>query len=108
MRLSPLDPVEWLFYDVLASAYFNAGRFDEGLAASRRLIALWPEYYFGPLRCAMNAVGLGQLEVAQASIREARRLVPEVSVAMMRRVLGAMAPDVDRRMMGALQQAGLD
>lgn len=108
MRLSPRDPVEWLFYDVLASAYFNAGRFDEGLAASRRLIALWPEYYFGPLWCAMNAVGLGQLEVAQASIREARRLVPEVSVAMMRRVLGAMAPDVDRRMMGALQQAGLD
>ena len=108
MRLSPRDPVEWLFYDVLASAYFNAGRFDEGLAASRRLIALWPEYYFGQLWCAMNAVGLGQVEVAQASIREARRLVPEVSLAMVRRVFGAMAPDVDRRMMGALRQAGLE
>jgi serine/threonine protein kinase len=108
MRLSPRDPVEWLFYDVLASAYFNAGRFDEGLAASRRLIALWPEYYFGQLWCVMNAVGLGQLEVAQASIREAHGLVPELSLAMVRRVLGAMAPDVDRRMMGALQRAGLE
>jgi hypothetical protein len=44
MRLSPRDPVEWRFFDVLASAYFNAARLDEGPAASRRLIALWPEY----------------------------------------------------------------
>ena len=108
MRLSPRDPVEWLFYDVLASAHFNAGRFGEGLTAGRRLVALWPEYYFGHLWCAMNAVGLGQLEAAQGSIQEARQLVPEVSLAMVRRVLGAMAPDVDRRMMGALQQAGLE
>jgi TolB-like protein len=108
MRLSPRDPTEWLFYDVLAGAYFNAGRFDDGLAASRRLIGLWPEYYFGQLWCAMNAVGLGQLEVAQAAIREARQLLPELSLAMVRRVLGAMGPDVDRRMMGALQEAGLE
>jgi len=108
MKLSPRDPTEWLFHDVLAGAYFNAGRFDEGLDASRRLIALWPEYYFGQLWCAMNAVGLGQLEVAQAAIREARQLVPEMSLEMVRRVLGAMGPDVDRRMMGALQEAGLE
>ena len=107
MKLSPRDPTEWLFHDVLAGAYFNAGRFDEGLYASGRLIALWPEYYFGQLWCAMNAIGLGKLEVAQAAIREARELVPEVSLEMVRRVLGAMGPDVDRRMMGALQQAGL-
>jgi TolB-like protein len=108
LRLSPRDPTEWLFHDVLAGAYFNAGRFDEGLTASRRLIALWPEYYFGQLWCAMNAVGLGQPEVAQAAIHEARQLVPEVSLEMVRRVLGAMGPDVDRRMMGALREAGLE
>ena len=107
MRLSPRDPVEWLFYDVLAGAYFNAGRFDEGMAAGRRLITLWPEYYFGHLWSAMNAIGRGEPAVAQASIQEARRLVPDLSLAMVRRVLGAMGPDVDRRMMGALQQAGL-
>ena len=105
---SPRDPVEWLFYDVLGSACFNAGQFQEGLNAGRRLVALWPDYYFGHLWCAMNAVALGQFDVAQRSIAEARRLVPDVSVAMVRRVLGAMGPDVDRRMMGALQQAGLD
>jgi tetratricopeptide (TPR) repeat protein len=108
MRLSPRDPAEWLFYDVLSGAYFNAGRFEEGLVAGQRLVALWPAYYFGHLWSAMNAVELGRLEEAQASIREARRVLPNVSLEMVRRVLGAMAPDVDRRMMGALRQAGLE
>ena len=108
MKLSPRDPVEWLFYDVLGSAYFNAGQFHEGLSAGRRLVVLWPDYYFGHLWCAMNAVELGQLEAARRSIEDARRLVPGLSLAMVRRVLGAMGPDVDRRMMGALQQAGLE
>jgi serine/threonine protein kinase/cytochrome c-type biogenesis protein CcmH/NrfG len=108
MRLSPRDPAEWLFYDVLGGAYFNAGRFAEGLAAGRRLVSLWPGYYFGHLWCAMNAMELGQTASAEASIREARRVLPEVTLDMVRRVLGAMAPDVDRRMMGALQRAGLD
>jgi hypothetical protein len=56
----------------------------------------------------MNAMELGQTESAAASIREARRVLPEVTLEMVRRVLGAMAPDVDRRMMGALQRAGLE
>jgi tetratricopeptide (TPR) repeat protein len=108
MRLSPRDPIEWLFYDVLGGAYFNAGRFSEGLAVGRRLVALRPEYFFGHLWCAMNAVGLGQMEVARASIRHARQLVPNASLAMARRAFGAMGPDVDRRMLGALQEAGLE
>jgi TolB-like protein len=107
MRLSPRDPAEWLFYDVLGGAYFNAGRFSEGLAAGRRLVSLWPGYYFGHLWCAMNAMELGQTASAEASIREARRVLPELTLDMVRRVLGAMEPDVDRRMMGALQRASL-
>ena len=108
MRLSPRDPVEWLFHDILASASFNAKRYDEGLEASWRLIALYPEYYFGQLWCAMNAVGLGQLDVARAAIRKAHELIPDLSLDMVRRVLGAMGPEVDRRMMGALKEAGLE
>ncbi len=107
MRLSPRDPVEWLFYDVLAGAYFNAGRYEEGLTAGRRLVALYPDYYFGYVWNAMNAVELGQMDVARAAVQEARRQVPDLSIAMLRRVLGAMGPEVDRRMMGALARAGL-
>jgi serine/threonine protein kinase/tetratricopeptide (TPR) repeat protein len=108
MRLSPRDPVEWIFYDALGGAYWNAGQYEEGLAVSRRLIALSPSYYFGYLWGALNAVGLGRIEEARELIRQARRVQPELSLALVRRGLGAMATDVDRRMAAAWGQAGLE
>jgi serine/threonine protein kinase/tetratricopeptide (TPR) repeat protein len=108
MRLSPHDPVEWIFYDVLAGACLNAGRFAEGLAAGRRLISLSPNYYWGYLWSAMNAVSLGQVEEARQLIREGRVVKPTLSLALARRCLGGMAPDVDRRFTEALHQSGLE
>jgi cytochrome c-type biogenesis protein CcmH/NrfG len=108
MRLSPHDPAEWLFCDVLAGAYLNAGRFAEGLAAGRRLISLSPNYYWGYLWSAMNAVGLGQVEEARQLISEGRVVKPTLSLALARRCLGRMAPDVDRRFTEALHQSGLE
>ncbi len=108
MRLSPRDPAEWLFYDALGGAYWNAGQYEDGLAVSRRLIALSPSYYFGYLWGALNAVGLGRIEEARDLIRQARQVQPELSLALVRRGLGAMAADVDRRMAAAWGQAGLE
>ena len=108
MRLSPHDPVEWVFYDVLAGACLNAGRFAEGLAAGRRLISLSPNYYWGYLWSAMNAVGLGQVEEARQLVREGRAVKPTLSLDLARRCLGRMAPDVDRRFTEALRQSGLE
>jgi len=105
--LSPHDPVEWLFYDVLAGAYLNAGRFAEGLEAGRRLIALSPNYYWGYLWSAMNAAGLGQLEEARSLVREARRVKPALSFELARKCLGRMAPEVERRLCESLRRAGL-
>jgi tetratricopeptide (TPR) repeat protein len=106
--LSPRDPVEWLFYDVLSGAFLNAGRFAEGLEAGRRLIALSPNYYWGYLWSAMNAVGLGQIEEAHAVLRDARRVKPELSYELARKCLGTMAPHVDRLFSNALREAGLN
>jgi tetratricopeptide (TPR) repeat protein len=108
MRLSPHDPAEFLFHDVLSGAYFNAGRYAEGLAAGRRLVALLPTYFWGYLWSAKNAVGLGQLDEARAMVREARRIQPGLSLALVRQSLGAMAPEVDRRFADALRKAGLE
>ncbi|HEX6729824.1 MAG TPA: protein kinase [Pyrinomonadaceae bacterium] len=108
LRLSPHDPVEWLFYDVLSGAYLNAGRFDEGLEAGRRLIVLSPNYYWGYLWSAMNEVGLGRIEEARELVAQARRVKPELSFELARKCLGTMAPDVDRRFLAALRQAGLE
>ena len=108
MRLSPHDPLEWMFNDILAGACFNAGRYAEGLDAGRRLITLAPKYYWGYLWSAMNAVGLGQIDEARATIREARRVKPEVSIELARKCLGAITEDVERRFSGALRTAGLE
>ena len=108
LRLSPHDPVEWLFYDVIASAYLNAERFAEGFDAGRRLIALSPNYYWGYLWSAMNAAGLGNIAEARKLVEEARRVKPELSLALALKCLGTMAPDVDRRFTEALRLSGLE
>jgi TolB-like protein/class 3 adenylate cyclase/Tfp pilus assembly protein PilF len=108
MRLSPHDPAEWVFYDTLGGAYFNAGRYAEGVAAGRRLIALNPSYYWGYLWGAMNAVELGHIDEARELMRQARGVQPDLSFVLVHRALGGMAPDVDRRMSAALRTAGLE
>ncbi|MCI0601459.1 protein kinase [bacterium] len=107
MRLSPRDPIEWIFYDALGGAYWNAGRYEEGLSVSRRLIALLPNYYFGYIWGALNAVGLARIEEAREMIRQAQQVQHALSLSLVHRSLGAMSQDVDRRMTAALREAGI-
>jgi TolB-like protein/cytochrome c-type biogenesis protein CcmH/NrfG len=107
MRLSPHDPMEWLFYDALSGAYWNAGQFEEGLAVGRRLIAFLPDYYYGYIWATLNLVNLGQMEEAKEMIRRGLQVQPALSLTLIRKGLGAISPDVDRRMADALVQAGI-
>jgi adenylate cyclase len=108
MRLSPHDPIEFFFYDSLGIAYFCAGRYDEGVAASRRLVALRPTYVLGYIYGAMNAAEFGNLSAAREFIGQARAMQPDLSFESAHQALGGMAPDVDRRMSAALRKAGLE
>src|SRR5262249_13422970 len=97
-RLSPHDPSEFLFYETLATAYFNAGRYADGVAAARRLISLRPTYLPGYFYGAMNASALDRRDEASELLRQARQLQPELSIAVFRSTMGGLAPDVDQRM----------
>jgi tetratricopeptide (TPR) repeat protein len=108
LRLSPHDPYEWLYYDVLAGTFFNAGRFIEGLEAGQKLITISPHYYWGYLWSAMNAVGSGRIDEARAFVREGRKVQPDLSFELAQACLGTMAPDVERRFLAALRAAGLE
>jgi serine/threonine protein kinase len=88
-------------------AYWNAGRYEEGLSVSRRLIALLPDYYFEYIWGALNAVGLAKIEEAREMIRQAEQVQPALLLSQLRKSLGAMSPDVDRRMSATLREAGV-
>ena len=71
-RLNPQGAMVWI-YDNFALAYWELGRYDEGLDAARRLVATQPMYFTGYAYIAMNAVALGRLDEARAAIIEGRR-----------------------------------
>jgi adenylate cyclase len=107
-RLSPQGPMASLAYDNMALAYWELGRHEESLEATRRLMAARPGYFFGPVYIAMNQVALGRMDEARVAIAEARRLQPDLSLEMVQRSFGVSRPEIDARRNAALRQAGLE
>jgi adenylate cyclase len=106
-RLNPQGAMVWI-YDNLALAYWELGRYDEGLEAARRLVATQPTYLTGYAYIAMNAVALGRPDEARAAITEGLRVRPNLSLASMQNYFGISRPDIDARRNAALREAGLE
>ena len=94
--------------DNLANAYWELGRYEAGLEASRRLLAARPDYYPGHVYAAYNYASLGRIDEARAAIVAARRLQPDLSIETIQRIYGVSRPEVDARRNAALRQAGLE
>lgn len=107
-RLDPLGIYASLVYDNLSQCYWQDGRYDEGLQAAQRLLAELPEYFYGHVYLAMNAVALGRLDEARAAIAEARRAQPNLSLELVQASYGVMRPEIDSRRNAMLRQAGLE
>ncbi len=107
-RLDPQGPMASLTNDNLANAYWELGRYEAGLEASRRLLAARPEYYPGHVYAAFNYVSLGRIDEARAAIVAARRLQPDLSIETIQRIYGVSRPEIDARRNAALRQAGLE
>ncbi len=107
-RLSPQGPMVAQVEDNSAMAYFEMARYEAGLEASRKLVALRPAYIWGYAYVAMNSAALGRIDEARAAIDEARRVQPEVSLDLLQRGIGVSRPEMDERRNAALRQAGLE
>ena len=81
---------------------------SSGRPTARQLLAELPDYYFGHVFVAMNAVGLGCIDEARAAIAEGRRAEPGLSLELVQGIYGVERPDVDARRNAALRQAGLE
>jgi tetratricopeptide (TPR) repeat protein len=107
-RLNPQGAVASIVYDNLSQAYWQEGRYDEGLQAANRLLAELPDYFLGHVFVAMNATGLGRLDEARAAIAEGRRIQPNLSLDLVQGIYGVARPKIDARRNAALRQAGLE
>ena len=108
LRLDPQSADRSIIYDNLSQAYWEQGRYEEGLQAARRLLADLPEYYLGYVYVAMNAVGLGRLEEARDAITAGRRANPDLSLELVQGTYGVTRPAIDARRNELLSQAGLE
>ena len=105
IRLDPQSDSTAIYFDNLAWASFNAGQYDAGLDAARKVVATYPDYAWGYIDLAGNAARLGLTDEARAAIVEARKLQPNISLAMIQNKFKGAEPDGWK---AALSQAGLD
>ena len=103
-RLDPKGNLVWVF-DSLSAAYWELGRYAEGLAAGERLVALEPSYFPGYAWIAMNSVGLGREDDARAALGQAK--APALSIQAMQDYFGVSRPEIDQRRNATLRSVGL-
>ncbi|MDA1074434.1 MAG: tetratricopeptide repeat protein [Proteobacteria bacterium] len=106
-RLNPHGPMVWT-YENLSLAYWELGRYSEGLELARQLVARYPTYFTGYAYRAMNAVALGNIDEARAAIVQGRLVQPDLSIALVQGYLSNERPEIDARRNQALRAAGLE
>lgn len=79
-RLSPKDPLEFMFNAFLASAEFYAGRFDAAKQAADRALQMSPDLIIALLIRAAACVRLNQRDEARALLARVEKLGPSWAV----------------------------
>jgi TolB-like protein len=107
MRLSPHDPLTFLFVQANAFAHLAAGRYEAGMPWADE--ALRQNGGLPALRFKLTICGhLGRLNEAKECLRRLRELHPEPTVSsVMRDVSRGVAPEIAARMAEGLRKAGV-
>ena len=107
MRLSPRDPLTFLFVQANAFAHLAAGRYEAGMPWADE--AFFQNGGLPALRFKLSLCGhLGRLNEAKECLRRLRELHPEPTVAsVMRDVSRGVAPEIAARMAEGLRKAGV-
>jgi adenylate cyclase len=79
-RLSPRDPHQAMYQSACALCHFVVGRYSESAALNRRAVQLRPRFTSAWRSLAAGAAISGDLDTAEASLAEAKRLQPDLSV----------------------------
>ncbi len=79
-RLSPLDPLVYIVFTMIASAHLIAGRYEEALGWAQKALGLNPNYVVALLVTAMSAALAGREEQMQKTVGRLRELEPTLRV----------------------------
>jgi adenylate cyclase len=77
LRLSPLDPLRYLWYTYLAMASFGNADYADGVKYALLATSQVPGFAVSQAILAANFVGAGNIEDAKVAMKNARRLGPE-------------------------------
>jgi adenylate cyclase len=104
MRLDPHSPAPWLW--MLGQAYGLTGRYEEAIAAHKKVLSRNPDFWPAHLELAVIYSEQGREEEARAEA-EILRLNPNFSLEVWRQNVPYKDPAVVERILAALRKAGL-
>jgi adenylate cyclase len=105
IRLNPRFPNGYLNH--LSAAYRLAGRYEEAVAASKKLLAQNPNFMLAHLQLANCYAQMDRLDEARAAVTEVLRIAPHFSLEALRQSFPFKDPAVLEREFDAWRKAGL-
>jgi adenylate cyclase len=107
MRLSPLDPLGYMFTGVLALAHFSAGRYEDAIEWAERSLREQPRYMAALSTKGASCAHLGRIEEARDCLRQRLELQPGLTIAKYKPVVRFLAPEIRALYVDGLRKAGL-
>jgi adenylate cyclase len=105
MRLDPHYPFLYIFW--LGHAFHSLERYEEAIAAYRRVISRSPDFFYVRHFLAAVYAQLGRMEEAKAEVAEALRMDPGFSGLRVAKRLPLKDPAALARLVEGLRKAGL-
>jgi TolB-like protein/class 3 adenylate cyclase len=107
IRLSPSDPFSASYYGVASYAQFVGRNYDEAMRLARQSIQRAD--FVGAHRVLTAAAGMaGRTDIAEAALRELRRIQPNVSLAWIAREIPTKLDAEREHYVEGFRRAGLD
>jgi adenylate cyclase len=107
MRLSPHDPLSFLFFVGMSAAHFAAERYEEAASWAERAIQRSPDFRGAHVYLAASYAHLDRTDEARSAIQEIFRINPVFTLSTLRTVLSAATPAFVERLIDGLRKAGL-
>jgi len=107
LRLSPRDPMNFLYFNYMGQAYFAAKRYEEAVRWTQRSLQRRPDYPANYRLLAASYAHLDRLDEARTAFQGCVRLQPGFSLAIFKVTYASASPEFVGRYIDGLRKAGL-